>query len=292
MPDIIAVKLVNTSVTPAVTQAVKDIVAVRVTPAPDYHLSPLFDQAPLWGVPIWVWIGVGLLIILAFRNAQWFRRKLVMKPVLGYLDAFKSGLRDDQQTWIFGKNRAFFIETLKYHDDGVVSYPFMSKLSTWFLGSSMAVGHAGGIKQIAVSDNYDRVRDFVAEIALISVVDQLNSENTIDTNGNVQKDETGKPLIITNYDDYEYFRPMLEKKHPGGIKVPVYGFFDPTKAEKIFPPNRSAGFQGGYMLRKARALMVDMPDRSFWDKYTILFIAIGFSVIVIIATYAYLTSGG
>lgn len=290
---------VDVFVTPAVSTVtvlnetvpatIKDIIAVQVTPTPDYHLSPIFDQAPAWGVPIWVWIGVVLIIILAFRNAQWFRKKMVMRPVAdGYLDAFKSGAEKDQQTWIFGKNRSFYIRTLLYHDDGVVSYPFMSKLTTWYLGSSLAVGHAGGIKQISVSDNYDRVRDFVAEIALITVVDKFNSENVPDINGNLQKDSMGRPLVIQNYDDYEYFRPLLETKYPFWIEVPAYMPFDPTKAERIFPPNRSAGFQGGYMLRKARRLMMDVPDKGFWEKFAVLGVAIGFVIIAIFGTFMYL----
>lgn len=284
-------ELVATEVVTNTTRKVQELVAVQVTPTPDYHLSPLFDQAPAWGVPIWVWMLLALFIYLVFRNGQWWRRKMVMKPVLGYLEAFKSGLRSDIQVWIFGKNRSFNIETLTYHDDGVVAYPLMAKLSTWFLGSSMAVGHAGGIKQISVSDNFDRVRDFPAEMALMSVVDQFNAENVPTTNGDLQTDSKGKPLVIQNYDDYEYFRPLLEQKHPGGIVMKCYDAFDPTKAEKIFPPNRSAGFQGGYMLRKARKLMVDMQEKSFWDKYTMLFVAIGFDLLMVIGTYAYLSMG-
>lgn len=282
MPDLIAQEIIVN-----MTQIGPTSEYIPAVPV-DYHLSPIFDLTPGFGVPLWILIAAALIIILAFRNAQWFRRNMVMKPVSGYLDAFKAGTQEDQQVWLFGKNRSFSMETLRYHDDGVVSYPYMKKLSTWFLGSSMAVGHAGGIKQISVSDNYDRVRDFVSEVALMTVVDKFNKENIPDANGNLQKDSQGRALVIQNYDDYEYFRPLLEQMHPYGIDTPVYLPFDPTKAEKIFPPNRSAGFQGGYMLRKARKLMMDLPDKNWIEKYMILGVAIAYVVISLILTYMYL----
>jgi hypothetical protein len=76
--------------------------------------------------------------------------------------------------------------------------------------------------------------------------------------------------------------------HPYGIDCPVYLPFDPTKAERIFPPNRSAGFQGGYMLRKARKLMMDLPEKNWIEKYMILGVAIAYVVISLILTYMYL----
>lgn len=254
-----------------------DLEAVQVVAPIDYHLNPFFDIDTWWSVPLWVWLVVLIAGIFFAILIKWLRRKAIMAPTMDYLKALHGGQRSDQQSWLFGKNRSFYIEYLKYHDDGIISYPDMKKLSMWFLGSTNAVGHAGGIKNVILSDEYDRARDPIAEIALSIMIEEHN--------------EKYPDNAITNFSEYSKRHDKVLELFPNGeVQIPVYGIWDPSKIQRFIPQNRSAGFNGGMLLRDARKLNVDLPEKGFWEKYGVLAFALGFAVVSIIMTYVFIST--
>ena len=282
-------------VVPEVTQTIQEIVVPEVTPYVDQHLNAFFDFAPIWGWPVWVWIFIGFAIVLFIVNIAWIRKRMILSPVLPYLESLKGGKREDMQTWMIGKNKSFNIEHLKYNDDGVISYfKYLANISMWYLGSSMAVGHAGGIKNVIVSDNYDMVRDPVAEIALCKLIDQfneMNKEAIKDKDGNILIDENGRTLYkypISNHKEYKLNRDKLVQMSPTGGKIPSFCHFDVMKGQQFMPANRTAGMFGGDNIREARKKNIDQPVVSNWIKFAPLGIAFGISVVAIILTYMFL----
>lgn len=251
--------------------------AVQITSPIDYHLNPFFDIDTWWSVPLWAWMIAFVVGVFIFVLIKWLRRRAIMGPVMDYMPAKKGGRREDQQTWMFGKNRSFYIEYMKYHDDGIISYPNLEKISMWFLRSSNAVGHAGGIKSVIVSDDYDTVRDPVAEIALAEMIRVHNLKYP----GNE----------ITNFSGYsQRYKEVMALFPDGEVEVPVYGIWEPSKVQKFMPKNRSAGFNGGMLVRDSRDLNIDVKDKGFWEKYGILAFALGFSVISIVMTYVFVST--
>jgi len=253
----------------------EELIATQVVPTVNNHLNPFFDMDTFWSIPLWVWIVLAEVIIIGFINFKWLRRKAVMRPVLDYLQALKKGRREDQQSWYFSKNRSFYIEYLQYHDDGIIAYWDLKKISMWFLGSSSAVGHAGGIKSVLISDDYDGVRDPVAELGLIFLIDRWNRDNP--------------DRVIVDYDDYETMRPILEGAYPDGSEIPVYCLYDPSKIQKIFPPNRSAALFGRVNIRDARDLAIDIPEPGWLEKYAFLGASLVISIVSIVITYAFVS---
>jgi len=275
-----------------------ELVMQKVPEVVDQHLHPIMDLTPLWGWPLWVFVFIAMGIVLLVINMKWLRRRMILSPTLEYLSAFKSGLQEDMQTWMFGKNRSFFIKHLRYHDDGVISYHnFLQKISMWYLSSPLAVGHAGGIKSVIVSDNYDMVRDFVAEIAMCTAIRKYNEANKVqvkDSDGAILIDETGSPVVtypITNYFDYEKCRKDMERMFPSSIPIDTYCYFNPLEAQQFFPPNRTAGMMGGDCIREARKKNIDTKEESNWIKFAPLGIALVIGLLSILVVYMYVTGG-
>jgi len=164
----------------------------------------------------------------------------------------------------------------------------------WYLGAPWAVGHAGGIKNVIVSDNYDQARDPVAEIGLYTAIDRYNErhkEILKDENGNPKIDpETGAQIVkypITNYQTYKDLLEDLMREDPLGVTISSFSYFDPVKAQQFFPPNRTAGIFGGDNIRRARKMNIDQTPVSNWLKFAPLGAAILVVIIAVIVTYMF-----
>lgn len=272
-----------------VTKNITEIVAPQVTAPIDYHLNPMFDFSPFWGWPLWIWVLLGLGIIIAVVNLKYLRRRMIMAPVLNYLSAL-TGKVSDMQVWIMGKNKSFYIDHLRYHDDGVISFRNISScISMWFVQTSMAIGHSGGIKNAILSDNYDTARDPIAEIALCTVIKKHNTLNPIQA-----EEKTGTAItVVTNenyikdYWDFEKLCKTLELENPNGVEMDVYGSFDQESAQRYMPPNRTAGMFGADCIREARKKNLEQKEESNWIKFAPLGIAFGISLVAILFTYMY-----
>lgn len=249
-----------------------DLVAVPYNP--NIYIDPIMDTAAA-GVPIWFWVLVALGFIMVATNFWWIYKRMVMGPVLGYLDAFKSGT---PQTMFLGKNKAFSIKYLEY-TDSVLSFKDSSTISKWLVQSPNSVARLGGLSTMIVRDNYDYSVDPVAEIAICKLASDWNSRF---------KDEP-----ITSYRDYEFFRDSgrLETEFPIGIYISLYTIYDPSLIQKYLPTGRSAGTFGSHLTTKAREMRLDKTQEKWYEKYVPIGIVLSVSLVMLILSFMYATGG-
>jgi hypothetical protein len=247
-----------------------DLVAVPS----NLYIDPIMDISAA-GVPIWFWMLVALGFILITSNFWWIYKRMIMMPVIGYLDAFKSGL---PQTMFLGKNRAFSIKFLEY-TDSVLAFKDSSQISKWLVQSPTSVGRLGGLSTLIVRDNYDYSVDPIAEIAICTLATIWNKNN---------KDEP-----ITNYRDYEKYRDSgrLEMEFPLGVEIPIYSIYDPSLIQKYLPTGRSAGTFGSHLTAKAREMRTDKTQEKWYEKYLPIGVASSISLVMLILSFMYATGG-
>jgi hypothetical protein len=247
-----------------------DLVA---TPAYIY-VDPIMD-IPLGGVPIWFWLLVLLAFIIVISNFWWLYKRMIMFPVLGYLDAFKTG---QPQTIFLDKNKSFSIKFLEYID-GVLAFKEIAKISKWLVQSPKSVARLGGLSTLIVRDNYDYSVDPIAEIAVCKLANDWNMKY--------------KNNPITNYKDYEQFRDsgQLETEFPKGIEISLYNVYDPSLIQKFLPSGRSAGTWGSHLTLKARELRTDKSQEKWYSKYLPIGIASSIALIMLILSFMYATGG-
>lgn len=251
---------------------VVDLIAVPNDP--NLYIDPIMD-IPAAGVPIWFWVLVALAFIMISSNFWWIYKRMVMGPVLGYLDAFKSGT---PQTMFLGKNKAFSIKYLEY-TDSVLAFKDASVISKWLVQSPNSVARLGGLSTMIVRDNYDYSVDPLAEIAICKLAADWNLRF---------KDEP-----ITNYRDYERFRDSgrLEAVFPLGINIPLYTIYDPSLIQKYLPTGRSAGTFGSHLTSKAREMRLDKTQEKWYEKYVPIGIVLSVSLVMMILSFMYASGG-
>ena len=273
--------------------AAEELLMQQVAAPVDYNLNPIFDYAPLFGWPLWIWIFIAFGMVLLIINLKWLRRRFIMAPTLPYLAALKGGTQEDQQAWMISKNKSFEIKHLRYNADGVISYfDYIKNISMWFLTSPFAVGHAGGIKNVILSDNFDQARDLIAEAAFYIGIGIYNERHktpaTVD--GKNLLDEEGKQIYklpIFDYKSWVEHRENVIKEFPLGIPIDSFLHIDPTKIIQFFPPNRTAGMFGGDNIREARKKNIERKTPSNWIKFAPLGAAIALGIISILIVYMF-----
>lgn len=247
-------------------------VDLYAAPIESYYMDPLMD-IPLAGVPIWFWLLIFILFAAIITNFWWLYKRMVMLPVLGYLDAFKTG---QPQTMFLGKNKAFSIKFLEYVDS-VLAFKDLSQISKWLVQSPTSVARLGGLSTLIVRDNYDYSVDPIAEIAICKLADKWNYKF--------------KDNPITCYRDYEKFRDdgSLEIEYPHGIEIPLYNVYDPSLIQKFLPTGRSAGTFGSHLTSKAREMRLDKSAEKWYEKYIPIGIVLTISLIILILSFMYAT---
>jgi hypothetical protein len=263
-------------------------------------LNSFFDSpAPILGVlgiPWWVPItALAFLIEIGWPNIHWFMKLAWMRPVKGYRDTLKQATKEDVQTWVLEKTMKLTIEMLRYVD-GVLSYYSKLRIQKWLHTTRQSVMHCGGLPALLVSDDYDRSRDIVSEIALCEAADTYNHwlkpvEEVFSAieNGNIadlakyvdrgKLEEIREALAkvggcdikeikpITSYSEYEKCgQKFLRILWPKGIPVPSYSIYNPTKFSRYFPRGRSAGLRGRVLIRESRELQEDLPKPDWKEK--------------------------
>lgn len=238
-------------------------------------VDPIFDSG-LINIPVWFWILIIFCVILIITNFWWIYKWMNMKPVLGYLYAFRSGT---PQTMYLGKNRSFSIKHLEY-TDSVLAYEKIEEISKWLVQSPKSIGRLGGLSTLIVRDNYDYSVDPLSEIALCRLAHDWNLKHADDN-----------PLNC--YKDFERLRMdgSLEAEYPDGIVIPLYNIYDPSLIQKYLPTGRSAGTFGSHLTLKAREMRADRSQEKWYDKYIPAGIAVSIGIIMIIFAYMYATGG-
>jgi len=250
--------------------------AVDVVALPaNIYINSFFDKF-LAGLPVYLWILIAILFILVITNIWWIYKRMVMGPVLGYLDAKSAG---QPQTLFLGKNRSFMIRYLEYIDS-VLAYKDISQVPKWLVQSPKSVGRLGGLSTMIVRDNYDYSVDPVAEVAICRLAKEWN-------------EKYGDTTPMNTYNEFSELRASgrLEDEFPDGIVIPLYNIYDPSLIQKYLPTGRSAGTFGSHLLQKAREMRADKSQEKWYEKYVPIGIALSASIIMLILAYMYGTGG-
>jgi hypothetical protein len=236
------------------------------------YVDPTMDMI-IAALPLWMWLLIFLLIIIIFTNFFWFYRRMIMTPVLGYLEAFKTGT---PQTIFLGKNKSFSIKYLEYVD-GVLAFKDITNISKWLVQSPKSVGRLGGLSTLIVRDNYDYSVDPIAEIALCKLAEIWNKNPNHEEN------------VIVCYNDFEILRKngALEAEFPKGIPIPLYSIFDPSLIQKYLPSMRSAGVFGSHLTQKAKEMRADKTQEKWYEKYFPIGVASSVALVMLILSYMY-----
>jgi len=267
-----------------------------MVPAPEWAvLDPFWDHGVILGLPVWFFICVAVVFCTVVENLYWVFRMRKLKDVRGYRDTLKKASQEDVQTWVMGKTQRLTIEMLRYVDS-VLSYYTPTRISKWHHNTPMSVMHVGGLPALMVSDDFDQTRDVVSEIAIChaaehfnefftpvtQVLDAINRGDTASLETMMDRErieKIRKALVdiggcevkeiqpIDNYREYERCgHKILRILWPDGIPIPVYSIYNPVKFRKYFPKGCSAGLFGGVLIREARELVVNTPEKGLLEK--------------------------
>jgi len=240
---------------------------------PNTALDPIFDMT-LGPMPLWLLIMVVLFLAIGLTNAWWLIKFFIMAPVRGAGVASSATGVKTQQAFMFAKNRSFSIQALEYID-GILSYKDPIMVSKWMLTSPTCVGKVGFKPVLIASDNFDCIRDPVAEMAVCRIAKEINEHNT--------------DVQVTNYTDFMNLIPALENAYPEGIPIPIYALYSPDEVQKYTPRNRSAGLFGAMLLRMSRKLNMSRPEQGFLEKYLPLILFLGAGVMMMAFTYMFVS---
>lgn len=244
-------------------------------------INPYFDWTPILGIPLWVFVGAFLVLVMLCVVGYWMFRLKRLQSVKGYVDAVAKATQDDVMVWIISTTKNLTIECLRKRDS-VLSYYDPLKITKWTHTNPMGVIHIGGKGGVLVSEDYYKTRDMVSEIALCYVIDEFNANQEALKEKNPK--QTVKP--ITNYEDYEtYGRTVLELLKPNGLEIPAYNIYDPDRFRRYFPKGYTATFAGGILIRAARKLNLGNNKASFWERVLPLGFICAFAIICVVAAW-------
>ena len=180
--------------------------------------------------------------------------------------------------WVISRIQKLTIECMTIKDH-VVSRHNLVDISMWCLNSPMGIVRVGGITGAVVSEDYDKNRDFVTEIALCHNLDKFNEEQQI-----VGTDNQAEP--IGGFEDYENRgQEDLITLHPNGLEIPAYNIYNPNRFRKYFPQGCSAMFFGGELIYAARNMNIDRKEKGFWEVHAFLALAGGIGLLAIVVAW-------
>jgi hypothetical protein len=288
------------------TDIVANVVYPVGTPVPvvptGMVINPYLDWTPLFGIPLWLIIGIGFIGMFIVVNLYWVFRMKKMAPVKGYVQTANNQTQEEVQVWVISKIQKLTIECLKIKDS-VISFYDKKIITRWHHNTPMSVIRVGGVPAVIVSEDFDQTRDIISEVALCFACEQFNfnqeklkeeikkREDDLRKAGSVVERPTlVKP--ITDYTDYEnYGHRCLQVIHPDGIEIPAYNIFDTTKFRKYFPLGCTAGFFGGEFLRDSRKLNMTRKEKSLWEKIIPLGIIFGIVLVAVMAAWMFPLKG-
>ena len=241
-------------------------------------INPWLDWAPLLGIPIWVYITCVFVLLVVGVIIYWILRIGKLASVKGYVESLKTMTQEDMMVWVISRIQKLTIECMTIKDH-VVSRHNLTDISMWCINSPMGIVRVGGITGAVVSEDYDKNRDFVTEIALCHNLDKFNDEQLTLNSGNEAK-------AISNFDDYEnYGKDDIETLNPNGLTIPSYNIFNPNRFRKYFPQGCSAMFFGGELIYAARNMNIDRKEKGFWEVHMFLTLAVGLGFLMIIVAW-------
>jgi hypothetical protein len=274
---------------------------------PGMGVNPWFDWAPILGVPIWLYVAIACMLILIYANIYWILRIRRLASVKGWGESLKRMTQEDVQVWVISKVQKLTIECMTIKDN-VLSSKDPNNISMWYVSSPMGVISVGGCRAAVISEDFDRNRDFVTEIALCHNLDSFNEnlemlKEQVDTkyrqltSGKTESElkDIEKPKVmkqIESFDQYDkYGRSCLYHINPAGLTIPAYNIFNPNKFRKYFPIGNTSMSYGGEIIMKSRSISLNKTEAGFWDKHAFLMIAAGVAGICVIGAWLFPLGG-
>jgi hypothetical protein len=270
-------------------------------------INPWFDFTPLLGLPIWLFIAILCLLVFIYVNIKWLLKIRRLASVKGWAQSLKKMTQEDVQVWVISKVQRLTIECMLIKDN-VLSSKDTNNISMWYVSSPMGVISVGGCRAAVISEDFDRNRDFVTEIALCHNLDEFN-ENLEGLKEEVDKrykqlasgksaeeiKEIEKPKImkpIESFDQYDkYGKACLYHISPDGLTIPPYNIFNPNRFRKYFPIGNTSMSYGGEVIMKSRNISINKPEIGFWEANAFLMIAGGVGIIAILGAWLFPIGG-
>ena len=265
-------------------------------------INPIFDWAPILGLPVWLYITVIFVLIFLAVNIYWLLRIGRLASVKGWAESLKKMTQDDAQVWVISRVQKLTIECMTIKDN-VLSCHDPMNIGMWHVNSPMGIIRVGGASAVVVSEDFDQNRDIVAEIALCHNLDMFNENleqlkeeanekhmlklEAAKTDEERDKVEAERPHImkpIENCEAYQtYGRKCITALFPGGLEIPSFSMFNPNKFRKYFPRGCSGMFFGGELIHDARKLNLRRKEKGFWEVHFFLASAFVISLIALVA---------
>jgi len=291
------------------TELIADQVVTAIKVPEGMAINPILDWAPVIGIPVWIYITVILILFFLYVNLKWILQIKRLAPVKGWAESMKKMTQEDVQVWVISRVKRLTIECMTIKDNVLSSHDPLN-IGMWYVSSPMGVISVGGMPAVVVSEDFDRNRDFVTEIALCHNLDQFNTnlewlkeqadkrykewlEKIKLTGTEVSQEyiESKKPKImkpIESFGQYDnYGRACLYNMNPEQLMMPSYSIFDPHKFRKYFPVGNTSMFYGGEMITEARDMNIDRREKGFWEVHAFLIMAgtIGMIALVVAAFF-------
>ena len=259
-------------------------------------IDPWFDWAPVINVPVHVYITFGFILLFIAVNIYWLVRMGKLSSVKGWAESLKKMTPIDVQVWVITRTQKLFIECMAIKDN-VISSLDPQNLSMWYVSSPMGIIRVGGQTAVVVSEDFDRNRDWITEIALCENLDQFNDnqqnlkkyvdekyKQESEKNPDIEKPKVIKPITgFQSYDDHG--RKCLESIYPDGLTIPAYNLFNPNRFRKYFPKANSSLLFGGELTLESRDWNVDKREKTFWEIHAFMIMAAGIVMILTMAIW-------
>ena len=287
-------------------------IVISPTPAPGMpipngmSINPWLDWAPVLGIPFWVYITVFFILVFLFANLYWFMRIGRLSGIKGYVESLREMKQEDALVWIISRVQKLTFECMTIKDNVLSSHDPMN-ISMWYVSSPMGIITVAGKKGVVISEDFDRNRDFITEIALTHNLDAFNSaleyhreevekkfqQKLLSAGTEEEKAElkASKPRVmklVESFDDFDkYGKQCLQNLSKDSLKIPPYNVFNPNAFRKYFPVGNSSMHFGGDIIMESRDMNIDKKEKGFWDVHAVLFICAGIGMMIVMATWLF-----
>jgi hypothetical protein len=287
-------------------------IVISPTPGPGeiipngMSINPYLDWAPVLGIPAWVYVTVFFVLVFLSVNLYWLLRIGRLASVKGYVESLRSMKQEDALVWIISRVQKLTFECMTIKDNVLSSHDPMN-ISMWYVSSPMGIITVSGKKGVVISEDFDRNRDFITEIALTHNLDAFNSaleyhreqtetkfqERLLKAGSDDEREELKrtKPKImklVESFDDFDkYGKHCLQNLSKDALKIPPYNIFNPNAFRKYFPVGNSSMHFGGDIIMESRDMNIDKREKGFWEVHAILILCAGVAMIAVMAAWLF-----
>ena len=270
-------------------------------------INPTLDWAPFLSIPIWVYITFIFVLLVIAVVFYWLIRMGRLSSVKGWGESIKTMTQNDAQVWVISRIQKLTIECMAIKDN-VLSSLDPTVIGMWYVSSPAGVISIGGMRAVVISEDFDRNRDIVSEIALCYTLDNFNTDlenlkalatskymDTISKLSDEEKVFVEKPRVMKPVEKFQqyvdYGRGCLAHLYPIGLDTPSYAMFAPNRFRRYFPLGNTSTHFGAENMMEARDLNIDKKEKGFWDVHALLAASVVIGMIGIIAV-AFFPMGG